>query len=415
VIMYTVIPWLPIKELDYAVRIALLHGIFTFCGWFAGNITNTYGMINLLTQNSQERQRLISFTPILFGFFYTIVAALLPILITATMFGRTFTGWEDPYVYRIICPVISVVCLAGVYFLSFIKENLVEQKVNRPKVDFWQSAKRVLQNKYWWITNLSGSLGNITAIWGNIIPWWLMYQMREPWLMGIIAQVTTFGWTVGHLFVPMLTKKYDSKTIYLLSRLAYLGLFFAIFLMFAIGSGTSFAMASIWIIVVLSVLLNIVQSIWGDIGSNFNGNILDYHQWKTGERADAMNGIFGWIFSPVNNVIALIAPYIYLLAGWTNDWGILWNETHFNRLFYYCFILATVGQVLSIVPWLFYDLTAARHKQCVDEIRERTRVADIAEIERQKAAGTIHNVDAETLARYGYDSEGNTVSEGGQA
>jgi Na+/melibiose symporter-like transporter len=401
VISYSIIPWLPIAQLDYAVRIAILHGLFTFFGWFAGQFVSYTGMINLLTQNSQERQRLIAFTPILFGFFHSIVVVIFPFLMNTQLFGLLFRGPLDPNVYKWIVPAFSLVSLAGIYFMSHIRENLVEQKINRPKIDFWKSAKRVFSNKYWWITSVSGTLGNITAMWGNVVAWWMLYISRVPSFDGVVATITTFGWTIGHLFVPALTKKFDSKTLYLWARTIYLIGFGLIFLMFTLGQ--------FWVIVGLMFVHNMTQSVWADIGNNFGGNILDHHQWKTGDRADAMTGIFGWIFNPINQLIGLVAPFVYLIVGFTNDWDIFWSERIFTPFFYAVFALAAIGQVLSIIPWFFYDLTTAMHKKCVDEIKERTRKADIDEIEKQKAAGTIGNIDIEILTKYGYDKEGNLL------
>jgi hypothetical protein len=103
---------------------------------------------------------------------------------------------------------------------------------------------------------------------------------------------------------------------------------------------------------------------------------------------------------------ALIAPAIYLRAGYTSDMGILYDTATFNRLFQYCFYIAIIGIVLSIIPYFFYDLTAKKHKQGVDEIKERVKKADIEEIERYREEGRIGEISPEMLKKYGYGEDG---------
>lgn len=107
------------------------------------------------------------------------------------------------------------------------------------------------------------------------------------------------------------------------------------------------------------------------ITDGLNADILDYHQWKTGERADNMINIFGWFTTPIATLLGLVAPALFKLSGFTSDWDVLFDNTVFTRVMETYVILGVVGLILSTLPFLFYDLTAEMHDKCVAEIAER--------------------------------------------
>jgi len=92
------------------------------------------------------------------------------------------------------------------------------------------------------------------------------------------------------------------------------------------------------------------------------------------------------------------------MLGYTSDWGVLYATEIFRRFFTYCFYLGIAGSFLSFIPFFFFDLTAAKHKMYVEEIKERVKKADIAEIEKHKEAGTLGSLDPELLKKYGYEA-----------
>ena len=410
IIGFAIIPWLPVQHMDYAVRLAILHGVFHVVGWFVGffNGGSHYGFINLITQSGQERVRIWSFATIAWGFLLTFFAALFPILITSTMFGRTFTGWDDIWMFRIISPAIGLLAILGTVFILPLKEDVQEQQINRPKVEFFRGAKQVFANKYWWITNISGVLGAFSGMFGNLLGWWFIYQLRMPALQGIFLQLIIGGATLGQILTPSITKRFDLLKIFLTTR------FILVFTFLIQGALFFFSDGAIWgmsLFMIIAFINNVISAPTGVINQTFNGNILDYHQWKTGERGDSVVGVFGWITSPIHQAIGLIGPFLWMIGGWTSDWEVLWNHDIFRNLMLIGFLYSIIGTVLSIIPWFFFDLTAEKHKKMVAELGERARARDIAEIEKHKEEGRLSEIDPELLKKYGYDSEGNLTPE----
>ena len=107
------------------------------------------------------------------------------------------------------------------------------------------------------------------------------------------------------------------------------------------------------------------------VNIGLTADILDYHQWKYGERADAMQGVFSWFLSPVNMAMGYLLPFALRMVGFTSDWDVLYDTEILTKVF----SIHTWGSVISLVlvtlPFIFYDLTKEKHDQCIKEMQER--------------------------------------------
>ena len=386
-----IIPWINYPE-NYALRIAILHGVLWLATYFFGNLKNSGSMINFLTQNSQERQKLISYGPLIRGLGTSILGLVFSTIITATIFGITFQGYADINVYRYICPVFAILSFIGVLLLLPVKENLIEQKIDRPKVKFKKGALLVIKNKYFWISNLSTLAGSFQGILASLVTFWLIYNTRQLWMEGIVLNILYLGGTLGSMMAPSITKRFDKVRAYKILRIASYFMFFLQLMFFKIGL--------LWPYIIFCFITNPLNGISGSIGNGFNADILDYHQWKTGERADAMSGIFGWVFNPLISLVGYIGPYIYLRLGYTSDWNVFYDSVNFDRIFTYSFFLTIISAGLCIVPYLFYDLTTEKHKACIVKIRERERNFDIEKLEIRRNEGILTQEELVLLEKY---------------
>ena len=292
VALLSIIPFLPLQGLDYSTKIVILHGAFTVSGWFAGSYNNTGSMVNFMTQNTQERQRLISFSPLLRGLLTSLIGIVLPILITKTsLVGHKFGGYEDIMVYKFFGPLFAVLSLVGVLFFLPVRENLIEQKIDRPEVHFFRGAKQVLQNKYLWIVNISNLLGGISGMTGSLVTWWMMYDQRQQWAMGLVMNFIYIGGTLGNIMTPSVTKRFDKRNIYVWGRVINASFVFVFFALFKLNM--------MWPYVAFMFLSSIFSNVVNGIGGGLTADSLDYYQWKNGERCDSISGVFGWFTSQI--------------------------------------------------------------------------------------------------------------------
>lgn len=393
ILMYSIIPWLPItKEMPYAQRIMILHLLFSFAGNFNGGYQSFYGMVNFMTQNTQERQRVFSIAPIPVGLINSIFGLIFPILINkVTLFGHTFMNYEDIWAYRVFIPIMGIISIAlGSVFLP-VKEQLIEQKIERPKVKFAEGARKVLKNKYLWIQNISGFLGCFGFVGVAIVNWWIIYSIRTAWVEGLVVGFIAFGSVGANIITPILTKRFEKQKIYVWGRLALVCTTAVCMLLYKVNL--------MWVYVVFSFFITALNTVVGGIGRGLGGDIMDYHQWRFGERCDSTSGVIGWFFSPPTLALSFVGPLILQNLGFTSDYGVLYDRVILDKLFTYSFLFSMLGGTLSLIPYFFYDLTSEKHRFYVAEIKERVKHADLEALKHHIRDGSYLNYDKDLLAR----------------
>ena len=133
---------------------------------------------------------------------------------------------------------------------------------------------------------------------------------------------------------------------------------------------------NVYVFIGAMFLRNTFQPVVDGVTIGLGADIQDYHQWKYGERADAMSGIFGWFLNPVTVAIGYIMPWLLSRVGFTSDWDVLFDSQILNNVFNLYTWGSVIGLVLLTVPFIFYDLTREKHDMCVKELQERVRAIE---------------------------------------
>ena len=183
------------------------------------------------------------------------------------------------------------------------------------------------------------------------------------WFSGVAANIVVVGMTVGNILCPILTKKFEKRDILLLSRALTILLCFGIVL--AVKTG------NIYIFLISLTLKNTIQPVVDGVNSGLGADVQVYHQWKYGERADSMSGVFSWFLNPVNMVISYIVPYLLKLVGFTSDWDVLYDSEILTKVFSIYTWATIISLVLVTLPFIFYDLTKEKYETCVSELKQR--------------------------------------------
>ncbi len=357
-LIMSIIPYLPLLDTTYTKRLIILHFAFSLMSYFYGNLTNVTGLVAFITPNSQERQRLYSIVPIITGLFPSIINMFLPMLISVT------GGYLNLKTYRVFVPIFSFAGILIALSIVKCKERVIEPPLEkRKKVTFFQGAKNVLKNKYFWIINVSNTLGLYQWHIGNLLAWWFIYSLRMEWFSGVAANIVVVGMTVGNLLCPVLTRKFEKRDILILSRALTILMCFVIVL--AVKTG------NIYIFLISLTLKNTIQPVVDGVSSGLGADVQVYHQWKYGERADSMSGVFSWFLNPVNMVISYIVPYLLKLVGFTSDWDVLYDSEILTKVFSIYTWASIISLVLVTLPFIFYDLTKEKYETCVSELKQR--------------------------------------------
>lgn len=375
-ILMSVIPYLPLDSLSYTHKLVALHFAFTLMNYFYNNFIGINGMVTFMTPNSQERQRLLSIVPIITGLFPSITGMILPLIIIST------GGYLNIKTYKVFVPIFGIIGLLMMFATAVCKERIIEPPMEkRKKVTFWKGAKNVFKNKYFWIINISNTLGQWQGLIGNLLAWWFIYSLRMEWFSGFAANIVVLGMTAGNLLCPFLTKRFQKKNILISFRAATLITVF--------GIALAVKLENIYIFMISMFLRNTLSPVVDGVNSGLGADVLNYHQWKYGERADAMQGVFSWFLNPINMAIGLIMPWLLKSVGFTSDWDVLYDSQILNNVFSIYTWGSVVGLVLVTLPFFFYDLTREKHDMCVKELQERVRALEEEDSAEAVAVGEV--------------------------
>ena len=370
-IITSIIPYLPLLEMSYTKRLIVLNFGFSLVLFFYNNFIGVNGLVAFITPNSQERQRLYSIVPIVTGLFPSIIGMVLPLLISVT------GGYLNLKTYKVFVPIFSFLGVLVSLFVVKCKERVIEAPIEeREKVTFFKGAKNVLKNKYFWIINISNTLGLYQLHIGNLLAWWFIYSLRMEWFSGIAANIVVVGMTVGNIMCPILTRKFEKRNILLISRALTILMCFGIVL--AVKTG------NIYIFLISLTLKNTIQPVVDGVSTGLGADVQIYHQWRFGERADSMSGVFSWFLNPVTMGLSYIVPYLLKLIGFTSDWDVLYDSQILTNVFSIYTWATIISLVFVTIPFVFYDLTKEKYERCVTELKER--VEGKAKSKEQEAA-----------------------------
>ncbi len=365
-LLISVIPYLPVQNMTYTNKLIVLHFAFTLMSYFYNNYTCVNTLVTFMTPNSQERQKLHSIAPIISGFFSSVVGMILPMLIDIT------GGYLSLQTYKVFIPIFTISGALTSLLAVFCKERVIEPPMEkRARVTFFKGAKNVLKNKYFWITNISNVIGQWHGLVGNLLSWWFVYSLRMEWFSGVAANIVVMGMTLGNILCPIMTKHFQKRNILISFR--------GITILTVLGIALAVKMENIYIFMIAMFLKNTISPVMDGVNVGLSADILTYHQWKYGERADAMSGVFGWFLNPVNVAIGYIMPWLLSTMGFTSDWDVLFDSHILNNVFNLYTWGSVVGLVLLTVPFIFYDLTKEKHDMCVKELQERVKVLEESE------------------------------------
>ena len=365
-LIMSIIPYLPLLEMSYTKRLIVLNFAFSLLNFFYQNWINVGGLVAFMTPNSQERQRLYSIVPIITGFFPSIIGLFLPMLISVT------GGYLNLKTYKVFVPIFAF--LGAFVSLAVVKckERVIEAPIEkRAKVTFFKGAKNVLKNKYFWIINISNVLGQYQWHIGNLLSWWFIYSLRMEWFSGVAANIVVLGMTLGNLACPVLTRKFEKRNILLVSRAAII--------LMTLGIVLAVKMGNIYVFLIALTLKNTISPVVDGVNSGFGADVQIYHQWKYGERADSMSGLFTWFLNPLSMVISYIVPYLLKLSGFTSDWDVLYDSAILTKVFSIYGWATIASLALATLPYIFYDLTKEKYEICVKELQARLKESEEAE------------------------------------
>lgn len=368
-LLTSLIPFVP-ASLEYTTKLVLLHALFTLRSRFTALYSdNALAIVAVITPNSVERQKVYSIGGIAIGLLRSIFRIIFPMMIVLT------GGYLDVRSYQIFIPILSAVSCAAGFLFGKVQERIAENYETKPKVKFTTAAKKLLKNKFFWIINICSIFETWNAYADGVMNYFLIYNLRLEWISGIIGIVGITS-VIGNLATPTLIKKFEKRTILIIVRVTWI-IVTACYLV-------AIKLDSIALLILFVFIRSALTACSNGISRSLNADILDYHQWKTGERADNMVTIFSWFTTPIVTVFGLIIPMFFKRVGFTSDWDVMFDSGIFQDVTTIYVIVALIALTGSTIPYIFYNLTREQHAKCVKEIRERVE-AEREALEKEKA------------------------------
>ena len=368
----TLLVFLPYKEMRYPAKLLLVHLITNLIGTFSGPYGgNVERMQALLTPNPQERIRVYSIAPLALGLMRSLFGMVFPVLANLT------GGQLNIVSYRWIIPAFGALGLVQGLLVIKAKERVIQAVEHKPKVDILKAARDVFANKYLWIRNISNLFGGVAGMFQGSLGWILIFGgNRMEWITGIMLNLSYITTAPGNLTAPFFNKRFSKrqstlmlKSIVLLFQLGYLGIIF-------VKSDS----AKIVVFMIFSLISSYFNSIHGPISASILPDIWDYQQWKSGERLEASTDLFGYLTTPLSMVIGFLGPFLMKSVGLVSDWDVMYDDGIRNRVIMLHIVVSLFGTLMQALPFIFYDLTPAKHKKIIEDLNQR------AEAEREEVA-----------------------------
>lgn len=373
VLISTIFVWLPYENFQYWTKVVIVWCFYMALQFFLSLYNEGWLFFQqVITPNAQERANVMSISQILYSLAPTISNFVIP-----TIAGLTF-GMNNIWTYRIIYPAFTIVGLVVLLiFFPKLKERIIMPKRGVEYVSIMDSLREVAKNKYFWIINSAGWIGFLEGAYGVILGWSFVYAYNgeKQAYMGIANTLIGNAALWAMMLAPFMIKWLGKRNLLIVHNIINIIL---LLLLLPIYKN----LFLVCVIFYINAFVNTFQNIYMP---NIQADMRDYHQWKTGVRVDGLFGPLGLIGTVISFGTGLVIPAIYEHMGLKDDYNVLYNDQMRNNLFDVLIGCAIVGAILNLIPYLFYDLTEAKHRGYVNVLKIRAMFEDYGNGELEQA------------------------------
>ena len=394
-ILLTGFAFLPFESMSYNQKLWTLfitYELLQLCYPFYDQAYTT--LVQVMSPNSTERADVITISTFVYSLAPTILGFLVPILAGFT------GGLEHINAYRIIMPIFGIGgALIGLFSYTGTKERIIVAKDYTPKVPFFKGIGAGIQNKYQWARSITGWLILLQGGIGSVTTWYFYYGIKDVLglstqqqgvLNGTLTTILGAAATPAMLLAPLLIRKVGKRNLFIIyilgTTVSMIGMFLFI--------------KQIWVLFAFTWLRGFFTTFTLITDGAMNADVLDYQQYKTGERLEGLMAQFvtfigtfiGMGITYLTNTVLMQNTY-----GLTNNYDDLYKSGFREPISKGMILLAIVGYVLSLIPFItMYTLTEEDHEGHIGVLKIRAALEDYAtgaltqleELEAQLPAAT---------------------------
>lgn len=368
---------------NYVVMLVAFTIIFNIMQFFITLYSNAYNnLVLVISPSHKERTNLMSIGSVIYSLGPSIVTILFPLLAnllysTKNEAGEVvMAGINDIRSMQVILPIMAAMCLALALLTAFgVKERFVQKRATVNKVKFVEGIKSASRNKYFWINTISTILGVFRMAATAYVVWIATYYYKDaPWAQSILVTLAGSACVPGMILAPMLINKFGKKKVVI--AINTLCAIFTVPVVLAASVPTAVTPYVMYVFILLITLFNGATVV---IQPALSAMINDYQQYKTGQRIEGFMGQLSFVLLTVVGLgTAFINPAIYEAFGFNgkNTEILYQTDKVTSPIIMWTSLIAIPSGILSIIPFLFWDLTEKRHSRIMEILAVRANVGD---------------------------------------
>ncbi|MGN0457837.1 MAG: MFS transporter [Eubacterium sp.] len=332
-----------------------------------------WGMSTAISPSPSDRTRAIStarFISSILGGLSTTSLVVMMDLSNNGVWGLTLS--QD----FLILAVIAAFMLVFVFSLAGRKtKERVVQSIKEPSV--LEGFKVMLKNKPLMLIIIGNVIGALTGLAGVFQTYYFDTVLNlNSAVLWISLPGTIFGF-LTYLLIPKLKKRFDNRQIVIMNILCRLIVGTLVFVI-----GLKFYNSSVLAISILLMVQNFIFSFFNTVNmvipTEMIGDTVDYMEWKTGERNEGVSfSVLTFVGKLTGSVSLSLGTALLPIIGLSfkeNAQGekiaVKGDKTDLYIWALFTLVPHILG-LLSLIPYLFYDLTGAKLEKIRSDMKER--------------------------------------------
>ena len=332
-----------------------------------------WGMSTAISPSPADRTRAISsarFISSILGGLSTTILVVMMDLSNNGAWGLTLS--QD----FLVLAVVAAVMILGLFSLAGRKtKERVVQSVKEPSV--LEGFKVMFKNKPLMLIIIGNVIGALSGLAGVFQTYYYSEVLNlNSAVLWINLPGTIFGF-LTYLLIPKVKKKLDNRQIVMLNLVCRFVVGTLVFVL-----GLKFYNTNILVISILLMIQNFVFSFFNTINmvipTEMIGDTVDYMEWKTGERNEGVSfsvlTFVGKLTGSVSTSLGTALLPVIGLTFTTNQAGesVTMKGEHTDLFVWALFTcIPYLLGLLSIIPYLFYDLTGKKLEKIRADMKVR--------------------------------------------
>lgn len=376
-IIVTIFAFLPFESMGYNQKLYALfitYMLLQLCYPFYDQAYST--LVQVMSPNSTERADIITVSTFIYSLSPTIKGFIVPIIAGFT------GGLEHINAYRVIMPIFGIGgAIIGILSYTGTKERIIVSKDYTAKVPFFKGIGAGIANKYQWARSLTSWFILLQSGVGNITTWYFYYGIKDVLNLSTEQQgvlngtlMTVFGAaaTPAMFLAPFLIRKMGKRNYYILYMVANLFCFVGMYLF----------IEQIWVLFAFVWIRGFFNTFTLISDGAMNADVLDYQQYKTGER---LEGLMGQFVGIIGTFVSMGITYFTQTIVMQNHFGLVDNYDDLYKVSFReplskgMIVIAFVGYLLALIPFVtMYTLTEDEHEAHIKVLKIRAALEDYA-------------------------------------